>query len=466
MDAAQKITHAIDRLSFGARPGDRTQVEKNGVAKYIQTQLAAAGSTEPAELRKRLKELPTLSLSPVKLFEPMLLPKNPSEAERKKSQEWKRRVFQQALQAKWLRALDSSHQLQEVMTDFWFNHFNVDAEKHLTMVWVGNYEQTIRTHALGKFRDLLSATAKHPAMLFYLDNWRNTDPNSEQAKGPFRGLNENYARELMELHTLGIDGGYTQADVETLARTLTGWSIVHQTQPSPDGSGFVFAANRHDPRPKTLLGQSITAGGIEDGEQALDLLATHPATARHISYKLAQFFVADTPPERLVSKLSERFLSTKGNIKAVLQSLFDSSEFWETAHYQRKFRTPYQYLLAMSRAVGMSAPTEETLKRLNGSLWHMGMPLYKCRSPKGYAQVESAWISPDVMMRRVSLAIATTRMQKAEQQAERQPDLPVPSVLLETLGDQIPPESRAIINQAPENLRAALILGSPNMMYR
>ena len=457
MDAAQKITHAIDRLSFGARPGDRTRVEQSGVDTYIENQLSPERSSEPAALTQRLQNLATVGLSPVELFEPMALSRQPSKADREAAQKWKRRVLRQALQAKWLRALESPNQLQEVMTDFWFNHFNVDAEKHLTMVWAGHYEQTIRTRALGKFRDLLGVTAKHPAMLFYLDNWRNSDPDSRQ-RGGFRGLNENYARELMELHTLSLEGGYTQADVENLARALTGWSIIHRTQPSPDSSGFVFAQNRHDPSPKVLLGQSITAGGMADGEQALDLLANHPATARHISYKLAQFFVSDSPPAPLVNQLSERFLSTEGNIKAVLRSLFESAEFWQNAHYQRKFRTPYQYLLAISRAMGLTSPNEETLKRLNGSLWHMGMPLYKCRSPEGYAQIESAWLSPDVMMRRVSLAIATTNVEKAER--------PDPAALLKTVGDQLEPGHRAAIARAPEALRAALILGSPNMMYR
>ena len=457
MDAAQKITHVIDRLSFGAKPGDRAQIEKTGVDNYIQTQLNPQGDAG-ATLTGRLQALSTLELSPVELFDRGTTPKQPSEADNKKASQWRQKVLREAIASKWLRSIDSPFQLQEVMTDFWFNHFNVDVDKDKTMLWVSAYEQTIRDRALGKFRDLLGATAKHPAMLFYLDNWRSSDPSSGSAKGPFRGLNENYARELMELHTLSINGGYTQADVESLARSLTGWSILRRTQPSPDESGFVFAADRHDAEPKMLLGQSITAGGIADGEQALDLLASHPSTARHISYKLAQFFVADAPSEGLVTRLSEQFLATDGNIKAVLSALFESDEFWAMPYYQRKFRTPLQFMLGMARAMGLSSPSEEHIKRLNGSLWQLGMPLYKCRTPQGYAQVESAWLSPDVMMRRVSLAIATANVDPDNK--------PTAEVLLATLGSRTSSKTRSIVNNAPENLRTALILGSPEMMYR
>ena len=350
------------------------------------------------------------------------------------------------------------------MVDFWFNHFNVSENKGLTKLWTSNYEQVaIRPHVLGKFRDLLMATAKHPAMLVYLDNWRNTDPNSPQAKGGFRGLNENYARELMELHTLGINGGYSQADVESLTRIFTGWSVITQQQPTADASGFVFVRDRHDPSDKVLLGKKITGGGpdggLREGEEALALLAQHPATARHISYKLAQYFVADDPPEGLVSQLADRFIATDGDIKAVLLKLFESDAFWREAYYQRKFKTPYQYLLSIARAVGAVSPTEQDLTRIYGFMNQLGMPLYRCQMPNGYAQVEGPWLNPDAMMRRVSLAIATVN----HRPPENKPD---PPALQATLGNQLSAETRAIVNDAPMHLRSALMMGSPDMMYR
>ena len=430
-----------------------------GVDAYIQSQLQPASWAEPAGLAKRLKALPTLSLSPLALFERMDLPKNPSEEQKKEANQWRQQALNEAWQARLMRAIESPHQLREMMVDFWFNHFNVFAYKELTMLWLGNYENSaIRTHALGKFRDLLGATAKHPAMLFYLDNWRNTAPNSAGAKGPFRGLNENYARELMELHTLGVDGGYSQADVESLARTLTGWSLVHRTQPTTEESGFIFVANRHDASAKTLLGQVLSGRGVEEGERALDLLAKHPATARHISYKLAQFFVSDTPPNSLVSRLAEKFLATEGDIAQTLLALFNSDEFWQEKYYQQKFKTPYQYVLSIARAMGLADPSDEVLTRLNGSLNQLGMPLYRCRTPDGYAQTAADWLSPDVMMKRVSMATALANVVRG-----RKPD---PALLLETLGARMTSEERGLIVDAPDHLKASLMLGSPSMMYR
>ena len=458
-NADQKITHVLDRLSLGVRPGDRAQIQKQGVEAYIQSQVQSNSKSEPAGLANRLKALSTLSLSPLALFNPVNLPKNPSEEQQKKANQWRQQTFKEAWQARLMRAMESPYQLREVMVDFWFNHFNVFAHNGMTILWLSNYEDAaIRTHALGKFRDLLGATAKHPAMLFYLDNWRNTAPNSPGAKGPFQGLNENYARELMELHTLGVDGGYSQADVESLARTLTGWSMVHQAQPTTEESGFIFAANRHDSSAKTLLGQALSGRGIEEGERALDLLSGHPSTANHISYKLAQFFVADTPPAGLVSRLADRFLESEGDIAQTLLALFNSDEFWDAKYYQRKFKTPYQYVLSMVRAMGVTDPSQEVLTRLNGSMNQLGMPLYRCRTPDGYDQTENAWLSPDVMMRRVSMAITVTHVVRGSK--------PEPSQLLETLGAQMTGEERQLIANAPNHLKASLMLGSPSMMYR
>ncbi|MEL7226357.1 MAG: DUF1800 domain-containing protein, partial [Cyanobacteria bacterium J06576_12] len=324
---------------------------------------------------------------------------------------------------------------------------------------VGVYEKdAIRPHAFGKFRTLLGATAKHPAMSFYLDNWRNTDPDSSQAKGPYKGLNENYARELMELHTMGVDGGYTQADVESLTRILTGWGLARTSADSPDGTGFRFEAVRHVGGDKRLLDQTIPAGGIDEGEKALDLLASHPSTARHISYKLVEYFVNDVPPEGLVSRLADRFLATDGSIRDVLATLFESDEFWADANYQTKFKTPYQYLISTARATGLSNPEDNTVRRLVGAMGQLGMPLYRCRTPNGYAQVESAWLNADAMLQRVNFARMAANINRENR--------PTPVALKETLGDEFSAQTLAVVEESPAGMRTALLLGSPEMMYR
>ena len=472
MDASKRITHILNRLSLGARPGDRAQVQQSGVGHYVQAQLNPANLPEPAALSARIRELSTLKLSPLELFEQYAMPENPSEEKRQAVNAGRNQIYQEAIQSRLLRAVESPRQLQEVMVDFWFNHFNVCESQEFTRIWTGEYERSaIRPHVLGKFGDLLKATARHPAMLSYLDNWENTAPGSPGATGPFQGLNENYARELLELHTLGVGGGYSQADVESLARILTGWSVVHPQQRAVDKSrydqsGFLFVGDRHDTSDKVLLGERIAGGGskssskggIEEGEAALDLLARHPATAQHISYKLAQYFVADAPPANLVSRLAERFLSADGDVKTVLSALFESDEFWDDAYYQRKFRTPYQYPIAMARATGLTPPSKENLTRLDGLIAQLGMPMYRCQTPNGYSQTEASWLNPEAMVRRVSFAISTVDIRPDEK--------PDPKVLLEVIGDRLSPETRAIIDNAPEYSRAALILGSPEMMYR
>ena len=460
MNNAQKITHVLDRLSLGPRPGDRTQVERLGIDRYIQTQLNPQANNLPNNLKSDLRSFSTINLSPIELhaqYGPP--PRNPSTQQRQAAQQRQRQVVQEALQTRIRKALENPNQLQEVMTDFWFNHFNVFINKGITRIWVGAYERdAIRAHALGKFRDLLGATAKHPAMSMYLDNWRNTDPNSNRARGQYKGLNENYARELLELHTLGVDGGYSQADVESLTRILTGWSFVrNQDQGNHDGSGFRFESARHDSSNKTLLGTSIPGDGIEEGERALDLLAQHPSTARHISYKLAQYFVSDSPPETIVNRLADRFLSSDGDIKEVLKTLFTDDTFWQDEYYQSKFKTPYQFILSMARAVGLSSPEENAVQRLLGALNQLGMPLYRCSTPNGYAQIESAWLNPDALLRRVSFSRAVANMS---------PDKPAASELISTLGNQFSTETLSVVNSARPQLQASLVLGSPEMMYR
>ncbi len=243
-DSFDKTTHVLDRLSFGPSVGDRQRVEQDGIDAYIQKQLNPRQLAEPAELKNRLSSFSNLKLSAVALFNQYVPPRGASGDQQKQARKAYAEVLREAEKARLLRSLSSPCQLQEVMVDFWFNHFNVFGGKGLTTVWTGAYEkEAIRPHVFGKFRALVGASARHPAMLFYLDNWQNADPNGKRTGGIFKGINENYARELMELHTLGIAGNYTQQDVESLAKALTGWSCIHPSQPdTADNGGFVFAA--------------------------------------------------------------------------------------------------------------------------------------------------------------------------------------------------------------------------------
>jgi len=315
-------------------------------------------------------------------------------------------------QAKVARAVYSERQLEEVMTDFWFNHFNVFWNKDQDQYFVTSYERdVIRPNALGKFHDLLVATAKSPAMLFYLDNWLSIGPNS-QASGvkpgtlpkpgaPVRGLNENYGRELLELHTLGVDGGYTQADVTQTARVFTGWTI----QPMDQGWGFVFDPKKHDPGPKVVLNTTIAEEGVNEGMKVLDMLAKSPATARFISTKLARRFVADDPPPALVDQMARAFLQSDGDIKEVLRAMFRSKEFWSPAIYRKKVKTPLEFVASAVRATATQmqnpAPVVQSLNK-------MGMPLYQMQPPTGYSMQAAAWMNSDALLERLNFSLSLT----------------------------------------------------------
>ena len=313
---------------------------------------------EPIELRWRLAQLDTLKLNPVQLrqlYGPLrtLRGFKPNPELEKAQRERVQIILRDASEARILRALLSPRQLNEVMVDFWFNHFNVFSGKGLDDVWIGNYEeQAIRPFVLGRFRDLLFATTKHPAMLVYLDNALSTAPGSPGARGRQKGLNENFAREVMELHTLGANGGYTQEDVVTLARVLTGWGVNPPNARMFPEYAAVFEGARHDYSPKVFLGHPLKSRGKAEGEEALDILAHSPATAHHIAFELAQYFVADEPPPGLVERLAARFLETDGNIREVLRTLFASNEFWDSRG--AKYKTPYQFVISAVRAAGVS----------------------------------------------------------------------------------------------------------------
>jgi uncharacterized protein (DUF1800 family) len=322
-------------------------------------------------------------------------------------------VVSELQQAKLLRALYSERQLQEVMTDFWFNHFNIYLNKDADQYLVTVYERdVIRSHALGKFKDLLVATAQSPAMLFYLDNWLSMGPKSPAAVAANKGkpgqsvpgLNENYGRELMELHTLSVNGGYTQRDVTELARVLTGWTI----QPLEQGAAFQFDPKRHDPGDKIILGRTIPENGINEGMQVLDMLAHHPNTAKFISRKLAMRFVADDPPPALVDRMAQKFLSSDGDIREVLRTMFKSPEFWSTKAYRAKVKTPFEFVVSSLRATGTDLNNPGPLL---GWLNRMGMPLYQMVPPTGYSMTESTWMNSEALIDRMNYALALSNGQ-------------------------------------------------------
>ncbi|HWK44738.1 MAG TPA: DUF1800 domain-containing protein [Stellaceae bacterium] len=502
--------HALDRLGYGPRPGDLQAVTAEGVDRWIDVQLNPERIPVPADLQQRLDSFETLRLSPVELFKQYGPPRaergvKPTPEEMKASRQRARVIMAEAVQARFLRAVDSPRQLQEVMVDFWFNHFNVSAAKGLDYLWTGSFEETaIRPHVFGRFRDLLEATAKHPAMLFYLDNWQNTEPGSPGAKRREDGLNENYARELMELHTLGVDGGYTQQDVIALAHILTGWGLPpgrgggRPGLPPPSPDGFYFDAERHDFSDKVFLGHTIRGSGQAEVEQVLDILARSPTTAHHLSYQLAQYFVADEPDPVLVDVLAKRYLATDGNIREVLRTLFHSEQFWDRKTFEAKYKTPYQYVVSAVRAAGVPMLNA---RPLYGTAAQMGMPVYAYLTPEGYKNTRDAWLSPDATAKRLTFATALAAgrlpvdrppppeaapgeapmpkppggalvglaMPASDGVAAEPAIKPVPldaQAILAGLGHRFGPRTLDAINTADPKLQAAMVLGSPEFMQR
>jgi len=477
----RQIIHVLNRLAFGPTLEDFNHVRSIGVDRYIAEQLDPGSIPEPFELQWRIAALNTLRYDAAQLrqlYGPLTGIRGfrlPPELE-KMQRERARTIVQQAAEGRILQAVLSRRQLQEVMVDFWFNHFNVFAGKDLDHLWIGDYEQrAIRPFVLSRFRDLLFAATKHPAMLVYLDNTLSTAPGSPRARGNRSGLNENFAREVMELHTLGADGGYTQEDVITLARILTGWSInPPDAREFPDHAA-IFEGARHDFGPKVFLGHVLRSKGKAEGEEALDILAKSPATARHIAFELAQYFVADVPPTPLVEQLAARFLATDGNIREVLSTLFVSREFWQS--YSQKYKTPYHFVVSAVRAA--SAPVDNT-RPLLGAMTQLGMPLFGCLTPDGYKNTEGAWLSPDATARRINFATAlalgnlpigslVTGVALGAYSDPPRPHAtsPVNAAALEGIfGSTMSTATREAVAEAPPGLRAALILGSPDFMRR
>jgi len=310
-------------------------------------------------------------------------------------------------QAKMVRAILSERQLQEVMTDFWFNHFNIYINKDSDEYYTSSYERdVIRPHALGKFRDLLLATAESPAMMVYLDNFTSTGPDSpantgKDGKHGNRGLNENYAREVMELHTVGVNGGYTQADVTQLARILTGWSVDHPEL----GGGFFYNPKNHEPGTKQWFGQTVPEDGQNEGLSALNTLAASPKTAHFISWLIAQRFVADDPPPALVDRMAKTYLSTDGDISAILRTMVTSPEFNSHRYFRNKVKTPMEFVASTFRS---TATDPSPAYALVDTLRQMGMPLYQALPPTGYYITAEQWMNSAALIDRLNFAIALT----------------------------------------------------------
>lgn len=453
-----QVIHVLNRLSLGLQPGDIARVDSIGVERYIQEQLSPEKIPEPKKLTNQLHQLDALTMTPAQLAvnygPPAARGQKPNPEIVKKYQKQAQGVLESSQRARLLRATLSPRQLQEVMVDFWFNHFNVASNKGLVRIWVGSYEETaIRPYVFGKFRDLLEATARHPAMLLYLDNWQNAAPtNKLNARGRATGLNENYARELMELHTLGVDGGYSQQDVTVLARMLTGWGFRRGKQGADNYYDFYFDAERHDFSDKIFLGKAIKGSGVAEVEKALDILAKSPATAHHLSYKLAQYFVGDNPPATLVKRLSQSYLASDGNIRTVLGTLFQSPEFWDSKNFGNKFKTPYQYVVASLRT---SDAKVDDWRSITAILQQLAMPLYGCPTPDGYKNTQATWLNPDAMTRRLSFVTSLARKYQIDA-----------TQLSQNLGNNFGTKTQTAIADSPPRLRAALILGSPEFMYR
>jgi uncharacterized protein (DUF1800 family) len=493
LSADEAVLHALNRLAYGPRPGDIERVKQIGLAKWIDRQLNPNAIDDKA-LEARLENLPTLRMSAAALIADYARPKqaarkaaqspasasadpaaetlqaparsvntsgegedapspmkqasgnvategagkrgaltvDPNAVPRPLADDSKRpaRIVEELAMAKMARAIYSDRQLEQVMDDFWFNHFNVFAGKGEDRYYLTSYERdVIRPHAMGKFKDLVRATATSPAMLFYLDNFLSADPSASQRlaeqramrgrmRGDFgrlprpapnppaknkkkqaRGLNENYGRELMELHTLGVDGGYTQKDVTEVARAFTGWTI-EKPRENPQ---FRFDERIHDPDPKIILGKKIHSGGMKDGEQVIELLTKHPSTARFVSTKLARRFVSDNPPPALVSRMAETFRKTGGDIREVLRTMIYSPEFWSRSAYRAKIKTPFELVASTVRALGTDVDSTMPLVQ-----WvsRIGEPLYQCQPPTGYADKAEAWVNSGALLNRLNFSLA------------------------------------------------------------
>jgi uncharacterized protein (DUF1800 family) len=561
----QAILHALNRLGYGPRPGDLERIRQMGLEKWVDEQLHPE-SIDDSALDKRLEKYPTLNMSSTKLLDkyppPQIAAKRAGETleEYKQDMTEKRRTAvaqmaesgddnmdraQQQLEkmhgpnrivaelsmAKIDRAVYSDRQLEAVMEDFWFNHFNVFANKGADKWLLTDYvRETIRPHTLGKFQDLLTATAKSPAMLFFLDNWQSVDPvafkehqeeiamrraryqgifggGSMPGQGNFpapnggppgaqggagkkqqdRGLNENYGREVMELHTVGVDTGYTQQDVIEMARCLTGWTV---REPRRDPE-FVFKPEFHAEGKKVVMGHTFNYGGEKDGEEALKMLASDPHTANFISAELARHFVSDNPPPALVARMAKEYQSSGGDIRSVLKAMIYSPEFWSKETYRAKVKTPFELVASTARAlnadVAISLPLAQWIGR-------MGEPLFLCQPPTGYSDKAATWVNTGALLNRLNFALTFSSGRLAGtsvdlptmfgEDASKDPEMALARSLELFLGGQVEAPTRQTlesrlndpqvlqarlddpVKQVNEGLLSGLVLGTPEFQRR
>lgn len=445
----QAAAHALNRLAFGPTPGQAQRVAEQGVAAWIETQIE--GTTPDPELDARIAALPDYGQSLQYLTEhyrrsggvsrearaagyiPADAVKN-SEPYREGTQRYMRErniqnfraLFPVLFDAKILPAVESRNQLREVLADFWFNHFNLTARGGNVQSALVYDREAIRPHVLAPFRQLLGATARHPGMLHYLDNKRSRaaegTPTPVGLAGRGGGINENYGRELLELHTLGVDGGYTQADVENVARAFTGWTVwpydnfqraqrwerdVYAMPGALRDGAFVFRPDWHDAGEKTILGERFPAGrGMDEGERVLDLVAAHPSTARHLARKLAVKFIADEPDDATVDHLAEAFRQSGGDTREVLRAMVQHRAFWDAATASdgqpSKVKTPFELVISAVRATGGRI---EHTKQLVEALEAMGEPIYHREPPTGFPDHAAAWINPGLLLNRMSFGL-------------------------------------------------------------
>jgi uncharacterized protein (DUF1800 family) len=479
LSADQAILHALNRLGYGPRPGDMERVRQMGLEKWVEQQLHPE-LIDDHSLDERLEQYPTLHTTSKKLLDDYPPPGQAVKKEGLTKDEYKgkidqkrqdaltqmfptgndnfdraneqlakiqgpNRIVAELSMAKVDRAVFSQRQLEAVMEDFWLNHFNVFANKGAEKWFVTAYvRDTIRPRTMGKFQDLLVATAKSPAMLFYLDNWLSADPaafermqaemqarkrryqgvfagGAPPAPGTFpaptpraapsanrgaaqpkkkqeRGLNENYGREVMELHTVGVDAGYTQKDVISMAEILTGWTV-HEPQKDPE---FFFDERIHAQGKEVVMGRSFNYGGEKDGEEALRFLANHPKTARMISTELARHFVSDNPPASLIDRMAKNYESTRGDIRSVLHTMIYSPEFWSKDAYRAKVKTPFELVASTARALDAEVPVSLPL---TGWIGRMGEPLFLCQPPTGYSDAAQTWVNTGALLNRLNFAL-------------------------------------------------------------
>lgn len=382
--------HALNRLGFGPRPGDVERLLDRGIEDYINEQIDPQKDTE---LESRLAPLGnTLRLTTTQV----LVTYADSGNQNASIQAYIDNLYN----AKLIRSVHTKNQLEEALADFWFNHFNVNINDNFVRYSIQSYERdAIRPNAMGKFETLLKATAEHPAMLYYLDNYLSQVGRT--ANGVLvSGLNENYGREILELHTVGVDAGYTQSDVYEAARAFTGWGIDNLGR----GGNFLYSAARHDTGSKSIFGLPLAAGGgKDDGDRLIKYLATHPKTARFISTKLARRFVSDTPPPSLIDRMAEAWLSSEGDIKTVMKAMIGSSEFWAEAFNEAgKPKTPFEYVISSIRAIG--GEVTAATRGVTAYLSQMGQPLYQCIPPTGYSDLGTDWLNPSSQIYRMNFA--------------------------------------------------------------